>query len=146
MLCFTDFQHLQSRCFSMSRTLQPRVVADTRKRDHITPVLHELHWLRVKDRITFRILVLTYRALKGLTPSYIGDLIVPYVPPRALRSSSNNLLVVPPSKLRSFGDRRFAYAAPTLWNSLPLRIRSAQTLNEFKRLLKSYLFTTSYPF
>ena len=123
----TPLQHVQNSA--------ARVVADTRKRNHITPVLHELHGLRVKDRITLKILVLAYRALNRLAPGYIGDLIVPYVSARTFRSSSNNLLVVPPSKLRSFGDRRFVYAAPTLWNSLLLRVRSAQTLNEAVEVL-----------
>ena len=83
-----------------------RVVAGTRKRDHITPVLHELHWFRVKDRITFKILVLAYRALNGLAP---GDLIVPYICTIACASI---VKYQPPgcSTIKnSFGDRRFAY-------------------------------------
>ena len=121
-----------------------RVVMRTRKFDHITSVLRDLHWLQVEDRIIFKILMITYRALHGLAPDYISDLVVPYVPPRSLRSANENLLVVPSSRLRSFGDRRFAYAAPTLWNSLPLKIRNAQSLTQFKGLLKTHLFVKTY--
>ena len=58
-----------------------------------------------------------------------------------LRSVGGNLLTVPPSRMRSYGDRRFAHAAPTLWNSLPLNVRNADSLNAFKRMLKTHLFS-----
>ena len=62
-----------------------RVLTKTRKRDHISPILALLHWLPVKSRIEFKILLLTYKALNGLAPSY---LIVPYYPTRALCSQN----------------------------------------------------------
>ena len=85
--------------------------------------------------------MLTYRAPHGLLPSYTTDLLHPYVAAHTLRSAEGNLLTVPPSRLRSHGDRRFAHAAPVLWNSLPLNIRNADSLNAFKRMLKTHLFT-----
>ncbi|KAI3356306.1 hypothetical protein L3Q82_017205, partial [Scortum barcoo] len=49
------------------------VLTKTRKRDHITPVLASLHWLPVKFRVDFKILLLlTYKALHGLAPSYLN--------------------------------------------------------------------------
>ena len=42
------------------------------------------------------------------------------------------------------GDRAFAVAAPRLWNSLPLHIRAAQSLNVFKSLLKTHLFSLAF--
>ena len=62
-----------------------RALTGISKRDHITPVLASLHWLPLKSRIEFKILLLTYKALKGLAPSYLKDLIVPYHPNRSLR-------------------------------------------------------------
>ena len=47
-----------------------RVLTRTRKRDHISPVLASLHWLPVKSRIEFKIVLLTYKALNGQAPSY----------------------------------------------------------------------------
>ena len=44
-----------------------------RKREHITPLLHELHWLRVPERIKFRLCVLAYRCLHGTAPSYLAE-------------------------------------------------------------------------
>uniref|UniRef100_A0A8C6MIC4 Integrase catalytic domain-containing protein n=1 Tax=Nothobranchius furzeri TaxID=105023 RepID=A0A8C6MIC4_NOTFU len=78
-----------------------RVLMRIKKRDHISPVLASLHWLPVKFRIDFKILLLTYKALNNQAPSYISDLIVPYVPNRALRSQTAGLLVVPDTCARS---------------------------------------------
>ena len=95
-----------------------RVLTKTRKRDHITPILASLHWLPVKFRIEFKILLLTFKALNGQAPSYLKELIVPYVPTRRLRSQHAGLLVVPNISKSRTGGRAFSYQAPLLWNHL----------------------------
>ncbi len=65
----------------------------------ITPILHQLHWLPVPKRILFKLLVLVHKAYNGLAPQYQVGLVQPYVPARTLRSSNDNLLVVPKYKL-----------------------------------------------
>ena len=117
-----------------------RIVTRTKKFDHITLVLQTLHWLPVKLRIEYKILLLTYRTLNNMAPGYLMELLTPYRPPRTLRSSQENLLVVPKSKLKTYGDRSFCAAAPKAWNNLPISIRSCQTLGAFKSSLKTYLF------
>nr|XP_054591206.1 uncharacterized protein LOC129155077 [Nothobranchius furzeri] len=121
-----------------------RVLMRIKKSDHISPVLASLHWLPVKFRIDFKILLLTYKALNNQAPSYISDLIVPYVPNRALRSQTAGLLVVPRiSKIR-MGGRSFSYQASLLWNQLPALVREADTLSTFKNRLKTFLFDRAY--
>ncbi|MDF5005136.1 hypothetical protein P3575_24015, partial [Vibrio parahaemolyticus] len=121
-----------------------RVLTGTKKRDHISPVLASLHWLPVKSRIEFKILLLTYKALNGQAPSYLRELIVPYYPTRTLRSENAGLLVVPKvSKSRS-GARAFSYQAPLLWNHLPVTVREADTVSTFKTRLKTFLFDKAY--
>ncbi len=117
-----------------------RILNGARVGDHITPVLETLHWLPVKYRVDFLILVLTYKALHGLTPQYLADLLMPYMPSRNLRSSQHGLLVVPKTRLRSCGDRAFSTYAPKLWNSLPAVIRDANSLAVFKTSLKTCFF------
>ena len=56
------------------------------------------------------------------------------------RSSSESLLIVHRAHLRQFGDRTFCFAAPHLWNDLPRHMRTCDSLHQFKRLLKTYLF------
>lgn len=121
-----------------------RVVTRTRKYDHIKPVLKQLHWLPVSQRIDYKILLLTFKALNGQAPSYITELLKPYVPTRNLRSSSKNLLKVPPVKLVSYGHRCFSFVAPTLWNSLPNIIKESSSLSDFKTCIKTYLFNKFY--
>ncbi len=68
-----------------------RILTRTRMRDHITPVLESLHWLPVSFRVDFKILMLTYKALHGLAPQYLSELLIPYTPTRDLRSSETGL-------------------------------------------------------
>ena len=62
----------------------------------------------------------------------------------SLRSCSNKLLQVPRSKLKSYGDRRFSIAGPKLWNSIPASLRNADSLNSFKKHLKTYLIRQAF--
>lgn len=121
-----------------------RVVSLSRKYDHITPVLYRLNWLPVEQRIEFKLLLLTFKALHNTAPSYLRELIEPYVPSRSLRSSNLNFLSKPVFKLKSYGKRSFSCAAPELWNSLPLNIRSVNSLSTFKKLVKTWLFRRTY--
>ena len=57
-----------------------------RKHDHVTPLLVNLHWLPIQCIIQFKILMMTFKVLRGEAPSYLCDLIAPYVPTRTLRS------------------------------------------------------------
>ena len=54
-----------------------RLITRTNKHDHITPVLKELHWLPVESRIAFKMLVLTFKCMNGLAPSYLAELVQP---------------------------------------------------------------------
>ena len=81
-----------------------------------------------------------FRANNNLCPSYISDLLETYKPARSLRSSRRNLLVIPRSKLKSYGDRAFSVSAPKLWNDIPETIKCSVDLKAFKRYLKIYLF------
>ena len=112
-----------------------RVLTRTKKREHITPVLASLHWLPVKSRIEFKILLLTFKALNNMAPLYLKELIVTYQPTRALRSQNSGLLVVPKVSKSRVGARAFIYQAPHLWNHLPLSVREADTICTFKSML-----------
>ena len=120
-----------------------RLTVCMKKTDHITPVLNKLHWLPVNDRIIFKLLLLTYKSLNGLTPVYINELLYHYTPCRSLRSSDSNFLVIPKTTTVSYGDGSFAAVAPKLWNQLPLAIRQSNCVDSFKRALKTYLFRES---
>ncbi len=58
----------------------------SRKYDHITPILQSLHWLPIKFRISYKILLLAYKALNDLAPAYLTNLLSRFNPTRSLRS------------------------------------------------------------
>ena len=126
------------------QNMAARLVTRARKRDHITPILRALHWLPVRQRIAFKVLLLTFKALNNLAPAYLTLLLAIYVPQRRLRSSDSSLLTMPRTRLKMAGDRAFAHFAPKMWNDLPLHVRSTDKLTNFKSMLMSYLFTQAY--
>ena len=124
-----------------------RVLTKTKKWEHITPVLKSLHWLPVTYRIDFKILLIVYKALHGLAPSYLSDCVSRYEPARPLRSSTADLLDVPPQnkfKIQKYGQSAFCFYGPTAWNNLPLYLRRANSVDSFKAQLKTHLFTLAF--
>jgi len=73
-----------------------RLITRTKRCEHITPVLMDLHWLPVCYRTQYKLLLYVFKALNGLAPVYLKDLITVYQPARTLRSE-NAMLVVQPS-------------------------------------------------
>ena len=120
-----------------------RVITLTRKREHITPILKDLHWLPIRKRIEYKLLVITWKSLHNSSPSYIDELITPHIPSRSLRSEAMNYLVVPRT-IKSHGDRAYCVAAPRLWNSLPNDVKATETILLFKSKLKTLLFNQHY--
>ena len=100
-----------------------RLVTKWLRSDHITPILRELHWLPVKQRIQYKLLVTSYKALHGSAPSYLSEMLQPYQSTRTLRSNELQLFHVPRARC-GYGDRSSAVAAPRLLNSIPLVIKS----------------------
>ena len=121
-----------------------RLVLKKGRREHITPFLQHLHWLPVKYRCQYKILVFAYRYFLGTLPTYLSASLTTYQPSRTLRSASEKLLKVPKRNLKSFGQRSFSYLAPIFWNALPSEVRNAPTLSVFKKKLKTFLFCEAY--
>ena len=121
-----------------------RSITQTKKFDHITPVLINLHWLPIEHRVIFKLLLFTYKALHGLAPDYLANLLTFYKPVRTLRSSRSINLFVPRTRTSSYGDRSFACVSPRLWNKRPDFIRYSETLDSFKTRLKTHLFKIAF--
>jgi hypothetical protein len=122
-----------------------RVVCCIGRRDHITPALVSLHWLPIKSRIEYKILLLTYKTVHDCSPGYIGDMVTKKRRSRGTRSALQNTLEVPATRTVRYGDRSFARAAPQLWNNMPADLRNDSiSLPCFKRQLKTLLFRKAY--
>jgi len=94
-----------------------------RRCEHITPILQQLHWLPVRQRVQFKIAVLVYQALHDLLPGYMAEdcQLVSVTGHRRLRSSYTDTYLVQRINTR-FDDRSFAVAGPRVWNSLQTQL------------------------
>ena len=107
---------------------------------HSSDALRFLHWLPVRHRIDFKIATLTFKLLNFDSLNYLACILKPYLPASALRSHGQRLLARPHVKT-CIGSRAFRVAAPSVWNALPLQVRSSPSIDIFRRELKTHLFT-----
>ena len=104
-------------------------------------LLVQLHWLPISYCTVFKLLLLVYKSVNGLCPSYVSDLLKVKSSWRPLRSNSMDYLVQPVSKTKTYGDRAFSVCAPRLWNSIPFSIRKSSSVTIFKKNIKTFLFS-----
>jgi len=117
------------------------------KYNRSSPLLFDLHWLRVPERIKFHLAVLVFHCRNQTAPKYLSRELQWTVydePRRQLRSASSNRLIIRRPQLRTASDRTFSAAAPRLWNSLPADVVTSQSLATFKEWLKTFLFKQSH--
>ena len=116
----------------MVQNAAARLISLRRKRDSVSDVLHNLHWLRVEARIVFKLLLLVYKCLHDMAPDCLVELIT-------VRNSIRSILYLKHYQ-SSYARRSFSYMAPRLWNNLPDHIRLCTTLTTFKSKVKYLLF------
>ena len=123
-----------------------RVIYQSKKQDHITPLMQELHWLPVTFRVQYKIATLCFKFFtEPLFPKYLSELLSVYKPSRNLRSSKDDrILYKQKFRLKHYGQRSFSHAASDIWNSLPSYIRHLKSLKAFQTSLKTYLFRKAY--
>ena len=134
-----DYLEFSLAAYKIVQNRAARIVTFTKKYEHKTPSLIALHWLPADYHITYKIflLVFMYKAINGFSTSYISNFLSFYSSSYSSRSCSNKLPQVPRSNLKSYGDRRFSIAGPKLYNSLSASLRNADSLNSFKKYLKT---------
>ena len=108
------------------------------------PLLRSLHWLPVRFTILFKINLLTYKTLREKQPVYLHSMLAASIPSCSLRSNNDNSLSVPRVKTNT-GARAFHSCALSLWNNVPLSVRSASSVATFKKYLKTHLFDLTFP-
>ena len=124
-----------------------RLTFRIRRSEHITPALISLHWLRVPERISFKLVVLTYRSIHGTSPFYLQSCftrVSDITSRRRLRFSTSHRLDVPPVRLYTVGRWAFPVSGATVWNDVPLHVASAPLLAVFRQRIKTFLFSRSY--
>ena len=124
-----------------------KVILKRKKFDSATAALKDLHWLPIRQRCKFKLLLMIHKCLNNQAPSYLQDLLTPMSTPiRTTRSSADitNKLLVPRTKRITFASRSFSVAGPQHWNTLPNHIRNCKNTDTFRRLLKTHLFQDYY--
>ena len=121
-----------------------KLICQALKHDCATPCLHQLHWLPVEQRITFKVLVTIYKCVNHTAPDYLSTIFSLYRPVRSgLRSVTDSTKLVEHSiirTLKSADSRSIFYTGPRIWNKLPVSMRESDTLSKFKRALKTYFY------
>ena len=128
------------------QTMCAKLVLNCKRSDSATEVLKELHWIPIRLRITFKLLMVVHRCLYGDAPKYLKDLLIRMpAPERNLHSSTDTeRLIIPRTKLKTFANRAFSVTGPVEWNRLPLRIRHIRSYGQFKKEVKMHLFISYY--
>ena len=162
---FLNLEATQLKRLQLIQNSLARAVTRTPKHHHITPILKSLHWLKIPERIHFKVLSLTYNSLQHSQPRYLRELFT-IQPTRSTRSSSVLTLSRPPVTTHlKFSNRAISNTAPRLWNDLPPEFRTFSvpplsspiihhhlpqappSINPkaFRSKIKSFLFKNSYP-
>jgi len=135
-LCFT-IKKLQR----VQNNRAARIVLQASSRSHAKPLLHQLHWLPVQQRITYKLAVLTNKVRSKSTPVYLHRRIAERACSRTLRSSAIPLLDKPFMRT-DFSRCDFRSSAPTVWNSLPQTVSDSLTV--LKSRLKTFQFNQDF--
>ena len=135
----------QIKRLQVAQNTAARVVTRTKKRDHISPVLKNLHWLPVEQRIQHKVLSFAFQSVHNIGPEYLNEIISWYAPTRVLRSGSQMLLAIPSKKdaqKKTYGERSFSFTGPSLWEPIPLLLKHSTSKESFKAKCKTYLFAS----
>ena len=113
-----------------------RLMFSSSRYDPITPLLRQLHWLKARERIDFKLALLVYNCQHGAAPSCLADELSQ---PADFEARRRLCFASSPSR------RAFSVAAARVWNSLPQHVTSATSLSVFHSRLKTHLFRCCYP-
>ena len=105
-----------------------RLVLQKKKFDRISDdIRNKLHWLPIRQRISFKLCLLVFRCLRGEAPPYLSEMLSPVSDSGALqshRSAARGDLIIPRTFTKTFGPRGFAVSGPTAWNALPAYLKT----------------------
>ena len=104
-------------------------------------LFQQLSWMKFHARIDYKKAIIIYKSLNEQCPEYLRDKFK-YSQNKGLRSFDNKLLQLPKPKLEFF-RKSLTYSGPKIWNDIPFQIRTADSLNSFKKLYLAWMFTSS---
>ena len=123
-----------------------KLILGGKKRDHVTPLLKELHWLPVPQRVICKIVLLVYKKLQGNGPAYLRELLKSYTCDRGGMRSADDItrLQVPATRYVTYGDRAFSVFGPKACTNLLSHFQLSTTVHSFKTAAKKHFFEQAY--
>ena len=115
-----------------------KTVVGLYKYDHVGNTLKDLHWLPVKQRIKYKILLLVFKCLNSMGPQYLSTNL------NYANIIGQNVQLQEPMMNSVYGDRAFVMAGPKLWNMLPNNVKQCSCIVSFKTALKTHLFVEAF--
>ena len=107
-------------------------------RSSISHLFNEIHWLKIKERIVFKLCLIVHKCIWTYAPESLQSMIV--------ISNARTFKLVEPKFSSIYGERAFSRAGPKVWNNLPFHVRMEADTSKFKKLLKSYLMSDFHNF
>ena len=113
-----------------------------RKYDHVTPILKDLQWMDIKDKISFDICVFMYKVMNNMLPDwlhkfpFVGDL-------QARPTRQSNHLAIKRTNT-DLGKRAISVRGPKEWNDIPVNIRNSTSIKVFQKNLKKHILSSSF--
>jgi len=136
--------HLMRRLQSVLNAAA-RLIFILKRSDHITDALVSLLWLRVPERIQYKIAVLSYKSFtipRRDTWDHSLVLLTYLIDEHSALPAPIACMKVPYFKLSTIGGRAFPVAASQIWNSLLDTVVSTSTLRSFRHQLKTFFIST----
>ena len=121
-----------------------RLICNINRYDHVSAAMRDLHWLKIPERIVYKLCLLVYKCQNNLAPKYLTELLPSRTSSRPLRSSHSVNITKAYFKTVSARVHHLVRLDPVLGTLFLQGLRTAQSLNNFKSLLKTQLFTISY--
>jgi len=150
----------QTNCLQLVLNSATRALTKTPKFHHITPIFKSLHWLKINERIQYKVLPLAYKSLKTGQPSYLHSLL-PFSSHCCTRSSSLITFSRPSLTTRhKIANRSLSHSASIIWNTFPSHLRqvvhhvtlhisnspvSNLSTSLFVKKLKTHIFHSFFP-
>ena len=122
-----------------------RIIFQLPKHSSINNYLAQLHWLKIQERITYKVATIMYKCIHNMAPIYLTEMVLSELPHnRNLRSAQRRLLYTTKSRTEIVHSGSFKSMGPCIWNTLPDCVKNSNNIDVFKSQLKMHLFSVSY--
>ena len=140
---FSDISAYQIDRLQKVQNKAARIVSNTSDDQPSVQILKSLHWLPVRARVMFKILVTVFRVVQGTAPGYLGSMFKRVQGNYRIRSS-NEIRFIAPRTRTKVADRSITTVGPKWWNALPNNIKTCTNETSFRNKLKTHQFAQFY--